>query len=428
MGLNQNLLASLLCAFLSISASNASAETLEEAWNVAFENNHLIKSAKANTSASEQQLYAAQGQRFPELNLRSGYTQLNETPAAKATFAGQTAVFDTTQAGSVRAQAMASVPIFTSGRISHHIDAADATFQAAQHNETSSVLSIKMQVSAAYISVLRRQGSVLVAQSHVQSLAAHQHDVQHLFDEGVVAKNDWLAANVELANAQQLLLQSENQLDIGRAQYNQVLDRNLAEPVNLIPQFPQIPSGHLTELSSNAATQRPELVVLSKQIEALEQQAKSVAAGAWPQLAVNGGYQYQENRYQAHQGLWMVNVGMEWKLFDGSTRHDSDALNRKAIALKEQLEDLNSMIQLQVRQAYLDVQEAQQRIEVSRQAIQQADENLKVTTDRYQQGLATNTEVLNAEELRTRTHDNFNHASYDVALATLQLRYAMGVL
>lgn len=71
MGLNQNLLASLLCALLSFSASNASAETLEEAWDVAFENNHLIKSAKANTSASEQQLFAAQcqpiGYKMPEI-------------------------------------------------------------------------------------------------------------------------------------------------------------------------------------------------------------------------------------------------------------------------------------------------------------------------------------------------------------------------
>jgi outer membrane protein TolC len=53
---------------------------------------------------------------------------------------------------------------------------------------------------------------------------------------------------------------------------------------------------------------------------------------------------------------------------------------------------------------------------------------MKVTTDQYQQGLSTNTDVLKAEDLRISAHDNFNDANYDAALATLRLRRALGVL
>ncbi len=422
------LIISLLSVLLIFPATPAMAETLEDAWSAAVDNNHQIKSAKADTSASEQQLYSAQGQRLPELNVGSGYTQFSETQAAKANFQGQTGQFNTYQAGSVKAQAIASLPLFTSGRISHSINSAEASLQAAQHNEISSVLTIKMQVSEAYVTVLRMEGVLQVAQSHVDSLTSHNKDVKNLYDQGVVAKNDLLAANVELANAQQLVTQASNQLDIARAHYNQLLNRNLADEVHLIPQFPKTPQGTLTELSNNALTQRPELIVLAQQIEALQQLAQSVKAGTLPQVAVNGGYQYQENRYQVYQGLWMVNIGMQWKLFDGSTGHSSDAINRQAISLKEQRDDLGSMISLQVRQAWLDIQEAKKRIEVTQQAIAQADENMKVTTDRYQQGLSTNTEVLKAEDLRTKTHDNFNNASYDAALASLRLRRAVGIL
>jgi outer membrane protein TolC len=422
------LIIGLLSGLLIFPAASAMAETLEDAWSAAVDNNHQIKSAKADTSASEQQLYSAQGQRLPELNVGSGYTQFSETQAAKADFQGQTGQFNTYQAGSVKAQAIASLPLFTSGRISHSINAAEASLQAAQHNEISSVLTIKMQVSEAYIAVLRMESVLQVAQSHVDSLASHNKDVKNLYDQGVVAKNDLLAANVELANAQQLVTQASNQLDIARAHYNQLLNRNLADEVHLAPRFPETPQGTLSELNNSALTQRPELIVLAQQIEALEQQAQSVKAGTLPQVAVNGGYQYQENRYQVSQGLWMVNVGMQWKLFDGSTRHSSDAINRQAISLKEQRDDLGSIISLQVRQAWLDIQEAKKRIEVTQQAIAQADENMKVTTDRYQQGLSTNTEVLKAEDLRTKTHDNFNNASYDAALASLRLRRAVGIL
>ncbi|TRW92082.1 TolC family protein [Candidatus Methylobacter oryzae] len=418
----------LIAALLFCTATNVCAETLEDAWNSALNNNHQIKSAKADTSASEQQLQSAQGQRLPDLNVSSGYTQYSETPAAKTQIAGQTAQFSTAQAGSVKAQAIASVPIFTSGRISHNINAAEASLQAVQSNEMTSVLNIKMQVAEAYIAVLRIESLLQVALSHVGTLEQHMKDVNSLFEQGMVARNDVLAANVELANAQQRVTLTNNQLDIAKARYNQLLDRNLADEVKLAHQVPETPPGALDELSSNALKQRPELVTLAQQIESLGQQAQSVKAGLLPQVAVNGGYQYQENRYQAFEGMWMANVGMDWKLFDGSSGHRSDALTRQAMALKEQRDDLSSMIALQVRQAWLDIQETQKRIAVTQQAIAQADENLKVTMDRYQQGLSTNTDVLKAEDLRTTTHDNFNNASYDGALAALHLRRAVGVL
>ena len=409
-------------------ATETLAETLEDAWNSAIDNNHQIKSAKADTSASEQQLHSAKGQRLPSFNVSSGYTQFSETPTVKTQIAGQTAQFGMSQAGSVKAQAIASVPIFTSGRISHSIDAAEASLQAVQSNEITSVLNIKMQVAEAYITVLRMESALQVAQSHADTLEQHMKDVKNLFNQGIVARNDLLAANVELVNAQQRVVQANNQLDIARAHYNQLLDRKLADAVNLAHQFPGIPQGTLSDLSSNALKQRPELAALAQQSESLEQQAQSVKADLLPQVAVNGGYQYQENRYQAFEGMWMANVGVEWKIFDGSSRHRSDAITRQAISLKEQRDDLSSMIGLQVRQAWLDFQETQKRIKVTQQAIAQADENLKVTTDRYQQGLSTNTDVLKAEDLRTITHDNFNNAKYDAELATLHLRRAVGVL
>jgi len=414
------------CLFLCSSA-NTFAESLDDAWNRAIDNNHQIKASKADTSASEQQLEAAEGQRLPDLSVKSGYTQYSETPAAKTQVSGNSVIFNTAQPGSVQAQAIASIPVFTSGRISHNISAAEASLQAAQSNEITSALTIKMQVAEAYVSVLRAESALQVAQSHVDSLDSHHRDVKNMFDQGVVARNDLLAANVELVNAQQLVVQMGNQLDIAKARYNQLLDRNLADQVKLEHKFPETPKGDLDQLSSNAIKQRPELVTLAQEIDSLEHQSKSVKAGLLPQVAVKGGYQYQENRYQAFEGMWMANVGMEWKL-DTSSHHQSDAISRQAASLKEQRDDLTSTINLQVRQAWLDIQETKKRIAVTQQAIDQADENMKVTTDQYQQGLSTNTDVLKAEDLRISAHDNFNDANYDAALATLRLRRALGVL
>ncbi|MFA5982581.1 MAG: TolC family protein [Methylococcaceae bacterium] len=417
-----------LCLPLVLISLDICAESLEKAWDIALNSNHQIKAAQIDTSASAEQLASAKGQRLPQLNVSSGYTQLSETPSAQTQILGRSAQFPTNQPGSFRAQAVASLPVFTSGRISHSIDSAEASLQAAQHNEVTSTLDIKMQVAEAYINVLRAESALQVTQNHADSLTAHLQDVNNLYEQGVVAKNDQLAANVELVNAQQLVVQATNQFDIAKARYNQLLDRSLEDEVKLERKFPDLPEGSLNELSNNALKHRSEIAALSQQIEALEQQAASIHASVLPQVDINGGYQYQENRFQAFQGIWSVGAGVQWKLFDGSTRHQSDAMSRQAISLKEQRDDLTSKINLQVRQAWLDIQETQKRINVTQQAIDQADENMRVTKDRYQQGLSTNTDVIKAEDQRIAAHDNLNNANYDAVLAKVRLRRAIGIL
>jgi outer membrane protein TolC len=404
------------------------AETLEAAWATALEHNHQIKAAQANTTASEQQLQSVRGQQLPELNVSTGYTQYNQSPAAIANINGDTTQFSTAQAGSAKAQAIVSVPVYTSGRISHNIGAAESTLQATQQQQETTELNLKMQVAEAYIGVLRAQSAVKVADSHVESLTADSKDVKDLFDQGIIANNDVLAADVALANAEQQQLKVKLQLDNAKTLYNRLLNHNLTDDVSLDSHLPDMPSGSLDELTNNAFKQRPELMVLNGQIDALKQQAESVNASRLPQVNVNGGYQYQQNRYQAHEGLWMAGINMDWKLFDGSSGHKTDALMSQALALREQHDDLVSQMALQVRQAWLAIEETKKRLETAKKTIAQADENLKVSTDRYQQGLTIHTEVLAAENLRLTSHDNLNNAQYDMALAQLHLRYAVGIL
>ena len=116
-------------------------------------------------------------------------------------------------------------------------------------------------------------------------------------------------------------------------------------------------------------------------------------------------------------------------MFDGGIlRHQAGATEHQAAALQQQREDLASEIRLQVRQAWLDVQETLKRIVVTKNAIVHAEENLTVNRDRYENGLSTNTEVLDAETLRTRSQNNHSNAVYDAVIAVLKLKRATGEL
>ena len=119
---------------------------------------------------------------------------------------------------------------------------------------------------------------------------------------------------------------------------------------------------------------------------------------------------------------------MEWKLFEGVINHKASAMEHQAAVLRAKREDLSTRIKLQVRQYWLDGQETEKRIAVTNRSIKQAAENLRVNQDRYGNGLSTNTEVLDAENLRTLSEYNHSNAIFDAVLAGLRQKWAIGEL
>ncbi|MDZ7617135.1 MAG: TolC family protein [Patescibacteria group bacterium] len=185
----------------------------------------------------------------------------------------------------------------------------------------------------------------------------------------------------------------------------------------------------LDALTSRALRTRPELARLSAQVNALQCQAEGTRAANRPQLGVLGGYTYVENEHLAPEGYGSVTVAMEWVPYDGGmARSRGNSLQQQASAVSRLRADAATLIQLEVRKAWLDEQEARARIDITGKAIEQAEENLRVAQSRYRQGEGTNTEVLDAETLRTLTYNNYHNAVYDAILGVLRLQRAVGTL
>ncbi len=321
------------------------------------------------------------------------------------------------------------VPLFTSGRIRHAIEAGEASWSAARSRKQSVLQDLKLETATAYVSVLRASRSLEVANSHVSSLESHVRDVEHRYEQGMVPRKDVLAAQVSLADARQERIRVRNGLEIAKVAYNRLLVRPLDQEVTLAEPSLDTVADPPAVLTRRASDRRSEVAALRARIESLRAQAASVRASTLPQIALSGGYDFQENKYQVHEREWFSNVAVRWQLFDaGVARYNASSLEQRARELQEQLEDLLGTIRVAVRQAWLDVRETRSRLEVTEKALAAADENLRVNRDRYRNGLSTNTEVLDAETLRTRSRYNHTNALYDAILAVLRLKRAVGVL
>jgi outer membrane protein TolC len=399
------------------------AETLEDAWAVSIASDHSLKAAENDLEAARFEVSAAKGARLPKLNLYSGYTFLNEKPGAY--FGGNEVT--TAEDHFLSYHARVSVPIYTHFQITNGIEAAESNLEAAGFKQTARTQDIKLQVAEAYINVLLAQKWVDVAESHVKSLTAIANDVQNLYDQGMVAVNDLLAAKVSLADARQKQLNVHNMLDTAKSAYNRILVRSLDEPVELASLEFTAPEDSVDALTQQAMDNRAELAVLSKQIEALEKNAAAQKAATGPQIFISGGTEYTENSHQVHEDLWSANISLSWDIFDGNiSRHKSSASLKRAGSVKEQQMDYASMIRLEVRTAWLKMQESKERIKVAEDALKQAEENLNVSRNRYQEGVGTNTDVLNAESLRIDSRVNYENAYYSFGLSIMRLKRATG--
>ena len=148
-----------------------------------------------------------------------------------------------------------------------------------------------------------------------------------------------------------------------------------------------------------------------------------------PQLALSGGYRYLEHQVLDDKTVGMAGIGVQWALFDGGqTRNRAAALERTRKATEQQRADAASLVELQVREAWLGAREARDRVRVTADAVAQAEESLRIARERYGSGLGTQTQLLEAEALRVQALRNRVDARLDERLAELRVARAAGML
>lgn len=412
----------------------ASGETLQDAWQIATAEDLTIEAAELRVAAAEAELAAAKGGRWPALVASANAVRFNETPAfdfSSTGLPGQLPLFS--GSSQLMADARVTWPIFTSGMLSNSVQAARLSVNAQRQQTKAHSQDVRLNVAAAYVGVLRAKSESRVADSQVRSLTQHVDDVEDMFTTGAVAKNDLLAAQVSLAAARQRQLQAQNSVDLAAAIYNKALGRPLTDVVILDENLPGLDSRldveSLEALTELAFSNRDELAGLRSAADATGARAESMRAQSLPQLAIVGGYTAMENNFLNREDFWSVGVGFQWAIFDTHRSRDrANALSLQSSALFREYRDLQAVIELQVRSSWLQLNETNARIKLADHAVQQADENLRVVRDRYRNGEGTNTEVLDAEGLRTLSRSNYDNAQYDAAFARYRLQRATGTL
>ena len=431
-------------------------ETLAYAVDVAVSQSRTQRAMASRRDASQSGVQAAQTLRNPKISNTTAYIGLLNQPEMKSQvdisgavasiggslppdlagavgpilsnlptqFQVSTPVLDKNSVASVTS---VTPPLYLGGRVKALEESAVAMTQAIAAGEEVDLQRVKLETTEAFFLVLRLRSLLQVAIDATASAQSHLHDAVKMESVGILTKNVALAAQVALSEAQQAELQVRTALSIAESAYNRILWRPLDSPVNLVEEEMAPLGESVDSLISSALANRGEIRALDAERRALQAQERVARADIKPQVAAVGAYSYIENSHMTANSNATAAIGMTWTPCDGGTsRAREQAARHSAMAVARLREETEAGIKLQIRQAWLAQNEAYARLKLAQNTVDHAEENYRVTTRGFQEGVLNHTEALDAASNLTAAKSAFTNAKYDAILATERLKRATG--
>jgi outer membrane protein len=398
--------------------------TLEEGLKIVAETGRDVKIARSDEDVARSSVSLARSPWLPTLDLYGNETWLRYQPEAKF----GTLIAPTSQDRFLTYGARATQILYDFGKTSSSIDAAKYGLKAREIETLRAQNRSSLEFIIAYYDLLEAEKLLQVAGEDVQRYEAHKTDAEVRYNAGVVTKNEVLEADVTLADSRQRYLTADNLRSLRASRVNSLLLRPLNDTIQL-EEVKKTPSAGITleQAWTTAEAESPEIRVIDAGIQAKEESVKSVQAEYLPNFFLSGGYEYQENQYVVYQRNWSLIAGVNINLFSGGSTSSRVSMGKgELLSLRITRDKIVDAVRLDVKSAYLDLQSSAQKIEVMKTSVASAEENLRLQRLRYQEGVGTNLEVLDAVTLLSTAETNSWRALYGFERAEAGLLYSMG--
>lgn len=404
--------------------------TLRRGLRLATQESRVIKVTQGEEAIAEADTYKARSPLLPRVNGSLSGTFLAYEPGAILSTPGAALTVPTSQREFYAYRVAIQQTLFDFWGNSSRYGVSKVFLENKKLDTRRVTNLVALDFTQTYFDILESEKIVSVAEEEVERLKVHLRDAKDLYAGGVITKNDLLQAEVRLSDARQRLLSARNQKSVRVARMNSLLQLPLRAETRVVEEKEKFPAPLALSIETaweRAVQERPEVLITDGTLKALQLDEVAKKSDYYPKISVQGGYDYTQNRYVAHEGNWSLTFGMDLNLFNGgSTRAEVLRSRRQQHQLLEQRAKLVDDIRLEVQRFMLDMENARERIQVTHDSMIQAQENLRINRIRYQEGVGTATEVLDAVNLLTVSETNYTRAIYDFRRAEAGVHYAMG--
>jgi outer membrane protein len=404
--------------------------TLAQAEAIALKNHPKIAVAQSLESAAGQRVTEARSPYYPALN--------GEVTASQANYGarlGAGALVDSTLF-SRQGEGLALNQLVTDlGRTKNLVASSRLQQQAAAQTTQSTRYDVILAVNRAFYEVLEAQALIKVAQETVHARQVLTDQVTALAKAQLKSQLDVSFAQVNLSEAQLLLIRAQDSLKQSWADLTRALGVDTAPVEYRLVDMPQpdAPPSDTEALVGQAVQNRPELSelrLLYQSAQRFEEAEKDLKKPNLTFIAVAGGLPYlDQNPRIAPDGYEAAALNLEIPIFNGhlfSARRQ--AAHYESLAANQRLRELQQQVQHDVRAAWLTASNAWQRIPVTKDLLGQATLALELAQGRYNLGLASIVEVTQSQLNLTEAQIENVNAGYDYQNAYAALQYTLGAL
>ena len=424
----------ILVCFWLIASSTAAAEELikkgetldlQRCLAIALERHPSILAAAGAIRAGDSRIGQARSGYYPQISGFAGYSRtdpISTSSGPGGTIAG--VVYD-----SYSSTLSLNQNLYDFGKISTQVKIQELnrdSFGSDLENVRAQVLFV---VKQAYYGLLQAKKNRDVGREVVGQFQHHLDQARAFFETGTKPKFDVTKAEVDLSNARLNLLRAENAFRLAQVALNNAIGLPEAPEYEVAEQLSfQRVEVDLEETVQKAYDRRPDLQSVLVKKRSQEQSIELARKGYYPTISGNASYGWggSGGYFPLDQG-WSLGAQMNVSLFSGYlTRYQVEEAraNLEVLAANEAL--LRQTIYQDVRQAWLNMREAADRIVVAELSVRQATENLELADGRYASGVGNPIEVTDALVAASNAKTAHISALYDYEVAQASLEKAAG--
>jgi outer membrane protein TolC len=405
--------------------------TLKEAIDLTLAYNKTLKINKTKIEDAAAAVKEAYEKKLPDAGISGAYLYLPVQPTIN--FKGRldtAATPDIHQA--IYGIASVSVPVYSGGRLKYGLESAKYLEEAVKLDAENDRDLVILNVTNACINLYKAYQAIALVKENLATSQQRVKDLSNLEKNGLLARNDLMKAELQSSNIELSLLDAESNYKI--ASVNMDLMMGLPEQTELIPDRNglALPTTvkTLDEYEQEALQNRKDIAALSYRKKSATTGVQSAKSGYYPSIGVTGGY-FAADIPGLVSITNAINIGVGIKydlasLWKTKTKVQQAKIKEQQLQLNEEM--MTDNVRMQINQAYQAYLVSVKKIQVYEKAVLQAEENYRITKNKFDNSLTTTTELLDADVALLQTKLSVTNSKADSFLAYNKLLQVSGLI
>ena len=405
--------------------------TLTEAIELGLKNSNQLKSNEAKILEATANIKEAEERKLPDASVGGSYLYLPVHPTIDMK-SGSGSGSSPSVSQAVYGTANVSLQLYNAGKIKYGIESAKLLEQAVKLDAENDRAAVIMNITSACINLYKAYTAIGLVKENLQQSEQRVKDLTNLEKNGLLARNDLLKAELQSSNIELTLLDVESNYKLASVNMNIMM--GLPEQTILIPDKSglALPTSIKTieEYEQDAIQNRKDAAALNFRKKNADLSLKTIKADKYPSIALTGGYIAADiPKFFSVYNAVNIGIGVKYNiasLWKNKSKIQQAEARIKQITAGESM--LNDNIRLQINEAYQSYLVSVKKIQVYEKAVDQATENYRITKNKYDNTLATTTELLDADVALLQSKLRVTNAKADSFIAYNKLLQTAGDL